>query len=171
MKKENKSGKTAPEQSVEKEGVISKDAILTSEDYNHDLKSRIEQKNNSKVINFKGLILIAPDFAEWLQNLVRFGNVDSQALIQLTNLKDKENICFRVTLYTTDHCYSIYGYQPTEKNPKGYLGAGGQTRKPRVGEDWNRGNDLPDGEYSKKTFEKIVHGIVRYELKNLQLWR
>ena len=172
MKKENKSGKTAPEQSVEKEGIISPDGILTNEDYNRDLKEKLERdKGNSKLIKFNELTKIAPDFAKWLQNLVRYGNVDSQALIFATQLDKKEENNFSVWLYTNDHCYAIYGHPPTKKNSKGYLGAGGNTRKPRVGEFWNRGNDLPDGDYSKKTFDKIVYGIVRYELKNLQLWR
>lgn len=174
MKEENKSGKTAPEQSEDKKGVYmpERDAVQTVEDYNRDLKERIEEKReNSKLIKFNELEKLAPDFAKWLQTLVRYGNVDSQALIFATQLNNKEQNNFSVWLYTNDHCYSIYGYPPTEKNPKGYLGAGGNTRKPRVGEDWNRGNDLPDGNYSKKTFDKIVYGIVRYELKNLQLWR
>ena len=39
-----------------------------------------------------------------------------------------------------------------------------QTRKPRAGEDWNRGNDLADGPYSEETWREIVNDIVAYEL-------
>ena len=171
MKDGNKSGKNAPEQSKEKEGVISPDGILTNEDYNLDLKERLESKRNSEIIKFNELMKLAPEFAKWLKNLVRYGNVDSQAMIYKTQLDNKKENNFSVIIYTNDHSYSFYGFAPTDEKPKGYLGGGGNTRKPRVGEDWNRGNDLPDGSYSKKTFDAIVYRIVAYELKNLQLWR
>ena len=73
--------------------------------------------------------------------------------------------------YTDTHKYSIYGYKSSERSPKGYLGCGGDSRKPRPGEDWHRGNDLPDGKYSKKTFDAIARAIVAYEIKSRQLWR
>ena len=38
------------------------------------------------------------------------------------------------------------------------------TRKPRAGEDWNRGRDLADGSYTKETWDKIISNIVSYEL-------
>lgn len=170
MKKGNKSGKTAPEQPKET-GHPAEDVICSNEEYNKDLKQRLEENSKSKLIKYEELIDIAPEFAIWLKEIVRYGNVDSQALIFWNiNRKDDGNH-FTVHLYTNDHCYSIYGYAPTEKNPRGYLGCGATTRKPRVGEDWNRGNDLPDGKYCKETFDAIVHRIVAYELKNLQLWR
>lgn len=169
MNKGNKSGKNAPEQPESINGFPAEDVICSDEDYNKDLKQRIEEKTNSKVIKYEELIIIAPDFAIWLKEIVRYGNVDSQAII-LSNLNGDDNN-FRVTIYTNDHCYAFYGYAPSENKPDGYLGAGVTTRKPRVGEDWNRGNDLPDGKYCKKTFDAIVKRIVAFELKNLQLWR
>ena len=57
------------------------------------------------------------------------------------------------------------------KEDSGYLGCGVTSRKNRVGEDWVRGSDLPDGGYSKETFDMIIRAIVRYELQLLQLWR
>jgi len=168
---ENKSGKHAPEHSVI-------DVAESPELYNQRLKERLEEKRDSKIISWEELVNIAPDMAIWLKQIVRYGNVDSQVLIyqslnQRSNITetDEEKCRFHCDFYTDTHKYSIYGYQPTEKNPDGYLGCGATTRKPRVGEDWNRGNDLPDGKYSKKTFDKIVRGIVAYELKSLQLWR
>lgn len=65
----------------------------------------------------------------------------------------------------------MVGTKQISGDNKGYLGCVVSTRKSRVGEDWNRGSDLPDGKYSKKTFDSIVKRIVAYELKNLQLWR
>jgi hypothetical protein len=165
MVKANKSGKTAPEQAHPAE-----DVICSIEEYNADVKKRFEERYNGhfKLIKFEEFLNIAPQFALWLKSVVRYGNVDSQILI-LWNLDEPER--FRCLLYTNDHQYSITGYEGTEKNPKGYLGCTASTRKPRPGEDWNRGNDLPDGKYSKETFDKIIRGIVAYELKTIQLFR
>jgi hypothetical protein len=37
-------------------------------------------------------------------------------------------------------------------------------RKPRAGEDWTRGNDLPDGAYCYETWIKIKNAIIKHEL-------
>ena len=82
----------------------------------------------------------------------------------------------RLKFFTKEHQYNVSAVLPDRnefipelKNPKtfsndGYLGCISQTRKPRAGEDWNRGNDLADGSYSKETFDKIVYDILAYEL-------
>jgi len=168
MKDANKSGKIAPEHAeTEDEGIAR--IVPTAEEYNENLKESIEGK--SKLIKYEELINIAPDFAIWLKSMVRYGNVDSQVLIFWKINHDGDENRFNVRFYTDTHIYSISGYEPIDSNPKGYLGCTSSTRKARVGEDWNRGNDLPDGGYSKETFDKIVRGIVAYELKSLQLWR
>jgi len=171
---ENKSGKHAPEHSESSVMEIANNPKV----YNENLKERLEEKRDAKIISWEELVNIAPDMAIWLKEIVRYGNVDSQVLIyqslnQRSNITetDEEKCRFHCDFYTDTHKYSIYGYAPTEKNPDGYLGCVGTTRKARPGEDWNRGNDLPDGKYSRKTFNKIVRGIVAYELKSLQLWR
>lgn len=46
-----------------------------------------------------------------------------------------------------------------------YLGCIAHTRYFRPGEKWTRGNDLPDGEFSRKTWDAIVNAILRYELQ------
>jgi len=166
MKENVKSGKNAPEQTEVHPSV---EKIETNEEYNKRLTDRLNEKNGSTLVKYKELLKVAPKLALWLKELVRFGNVDSQVLIFINTNESGKNK-FHCELYTNDHCYSIYGNQPTETN-KGYLGCGATTRKNRVGEDWNRGNDLPDGKYNKKTFDAIVRRIVAYELKTLQLWR
>lgn len=45
-----------------------------------------------------------------------------------------------------------------------YLGCVATSRIVRPGEDWTRGNDMPDGEFSRETFDRIIQGIVGYEL-------
>jgi hypothetical protein len=47
---------------------------------------------------------------------------------------------------------------------RGYLGATASSRTPRAGEDWTRGNDLADGDFSKNTWHRILSDIVGYEL-------
>ncbi len=145
------------------------DRVETNEEYNQELKRRLSEKNNATLIKYEQLIDVAPEFALWLKELVRYGNVDSQVLIFLDTKEAGKNR-FVCRLFTNNHCYSISGYKPI-KGSGGYLGCIVSTRKNRVGEDWNRGNDLPDGKYSKKTFDAIVRRIVAYELKTLQLWR
>ena len=63
-----------------------------------------------------------------------------------------------IALYTNEHCYRI------SASTKDYLGCIAQTRKPRAGEDWTRGNDLPDGKFCRETWDKIIKAIVGYEL-------
>lgn len=152
-----------------------KERILTNEEYNKDLKEKIEIRHDSILINFEEFINYVPDLAIWLKNIVRYGNVDSQALIFIKNTKSNsiypDAIHFSIELFTNEYEYSIYGFTPTENKPKGYLGAGFSTRKSRVGEDWKRGNDLPDGDYCKETFDKIINKMLANEFKKLQLWR
>ena len=45
-----------------------------------------------------------------------------------------------------------------------YLGATATSRRARAGEEWLRGNDLPDGKFSRETFDAITRAIVGYEL-------
>ena len=115
-------------------------------------------------INYKELQKIAPDFSQWIKDYVRYGNVDSQVIISLN--EDKKS--FSCKLFTQDNKYSISGTLPTN-NSQGYLGCIYTQRKPRVGEDWVRGNDLPDGVYNKDTFLKIMRSIIKTELKTIQL--
>ena len=62
-----------------------------------------------------------------------------------------------VTIWTNDHEYHIYASST-------HLGCIASTRKPRAGETWTRGNDLPDGAFSKKTFDSIIRKIAGYEI-------
>lgn len=79
---------------------------------------------------------------------------------------DQENGRVEMMLYTNDHSYRISARPPKQrnKNDKGYLGCQGGSRKPRAGEDWTRGNDLPDGFFCHETWVKILGAIVGYEL-------
>lgn len=62
-----------------------------------------------------------------------------------------------LTLWTNDHEYHIsFSHR--------YMGCIASCRKPRAGENWTRGNDLHDGDFSKETFDGVMKDIVRYEL-------
>lgn len=63
----------------------------------------------------------------------------------------------RIRVFTKENKYT-FGVK------ENYLGCTVSTRKPRAGEDWERGSDLPDGKFSRETWEKIKHAIIRYEL-------
>lgn len=68
---------------------------------------------------------------------------------------------YHAYLYTDINRYSI----TAEVNPnKTYMGCIAQTRKPRAGEDWPRGNDLADGPLSPETWHHILADIVCYEI-------
>ena len=71
----------------------------------------------------------------------------------------------RATIYTKTTEYHILGIERT--NGENYLGCIASSRKARPGEDWTRGNDLPDGNLSKKTWRQILAGIVRYEVQRI----
>jgi len=63
---------------------------------------------------------------------------------------------FGVTIYTVTNAYAF-------RITKTYLGCTAGTRMPRAGEDWSRGNDLPDGKFTKETLTKILGAILFYE--------
>jgi len=63
----------------------------------------------------------------------------------------------RTHIYTEEHIYHI------SMTPS-YLGCIMTCRKPEIGEDWSRGSDLPDGDFSQDTFNRIMKGIVSVEM-------
>ena len=83
MKNENKSDNNASEHSKEKEEVYSveKDSIITNDNYNANLRERIEREKNCKIIKYDDLLIHAELFAKWLSKIARYGNVDSIFLI------------------------------------------------------------------------------------------
>lgn len=167
MKEENKSDKIASEHSLD----IPSDGKgdfqpPTNDEYNLNLKERIEEKRKCEIIKYDELPIKAKLFAEWLSTTARYGNVDSLFLIY-----KHEDDRYGCKFYTDSHSYHISIRVPKSLDDNGYAGCTSSTRKSRVGEDWDRGSDLPDGNYSQETFNKIDKGIIRYELKTLQLWR
>jgi len=109
-----------------------------------------------------------PELYEWLKQISRLGQIEK---FILPDYKDELSI----KLYTRSYRYCINVKLPEPNNPKdkflkdgdknyGYMSCYVITRKPRAGEDWNRGNDLADGDYSKETWYRIISKILAYEL-------
>lgn len=131
-------------------------------------KEMFEAENNCRLLKWEDLMKNPwdSDLGMKLKKLARYGNVDSMMLIYKPQDSDKNWI--KVNFFTNEHIYSIsVHWKNTMK--ESYLGCTVSTRKPRPGETWSRGNDLPDGKYNDETWNKILRGIIRYELKTLQI--
>ena len=103
---------------------------------------------------------------QWLKELVYPGKVTDfiQEITGQGNREAEERVlCF----YTEEHVYYINAIERYAATDKSYIGCQVNARKTRAGEDWVRGNDLPDGEFNKKTWDRIIYAIVSYELVKL----
>lgn len=107
---------------------------------------------------------IQKTFKEWLKEICRWGRDDWFLNWKNDTTKDKNYKYFgKVLIYTKDNVYSIRASKDREDDHT-YLGCTVSKRKPRAGEDWNRGNDLADGKFNRETWERIKNDIIRYEL-------
>lgn len=93
---------------------------------------------------------------EWMGEM-KHGYKDSDLYLYEESILSEEDT-IRIRLYTEKNEYCIVA------TVDGYLGCIGSSRKPRAGEDWTRGNDLADGDFSKETWNRILGDIVGYEL-------
>ncbi len=64
--------------------------------------------------------------------------------------------CWRLYFYTETNKYAVVATPD-------YLGCVASSRKPRAGEWWTRGNDLPDGPFCEETWLAILRAVVAYE--------
>lgn len=106
--------------------------------------------SSEEIILTEGRLLI-----DWLMAMQYVGGEKIQIVVNTEDVT-------RIRIFTSDHSYQISA-RPT------YLGCQAGTRKPRAGEEHNRGNDLPDGKFSRGTFVRIIGAIVGYELKTLEV--
>lgn len=102
---------------------------------------------------------------DWLDQLIYPGETSN--FIQEAGVEEPSyhELKRKFYLYTEEHKYMIVAID--RENDSGYLGCQVSTRKPRAGEDWARGNDLPDGPFNKNTWNSILNGIIRYEIVKL----
>lgn len=101
------------------------------------------------------------EFLECLQEVCRFGKTDNFIEWQSEQGDTKGGWRCRIFLYTRTHRYKISAIVHSNKD---YLGCTVSARMPRAGETWTRGNDLPDGSCSRRTWENIKNSIIQYEL-------
>lgn len=102
---------------------------------------------------------IAKQFREWLEEISRWGRVD-----WFVRWYEGQNKPYseKVLIYTKTNEYAIVAKEHEDGHT--YLGCVVSKRKPRAGESWTRGNDLPDGDFSRGTWKRIKDAIIAYEL-------
>ena len=111
------------------------------------------------------------ELVEWLKEIVPFNQIDKytlktregyQAETASASPDDvRHNNYVNYIICTEEHSYSISAHPS-------YLGCIASTRKCRAGENWTRGNDLPDGPSCYDTWQKIKDAILRYELVKIE---
>lgn len=75
-----------------------------------------------------------------------------------------DTLYVRFNIYSETRVYHIQAHLRPKDAYDDYLGATYTTRKDDPGEDWNRGADLSDGEFSRETFNKIVGDFLSLEI-------
>ncbi len=102
---------------------------------------------------------------QWIDQLIFPGKsknfIQELEDLSIPMIEVYRKFCF----YTENHTYFIIAKDRAKED--GYLGCQVQCRKPRPGEDWLRGNDLPDGKFTKATWDIIEKAILNYELVKL----
>jgi len=103
------------------------------------------------------------DVLSWYdRDLSRFSPKNSHMetmLHMVVSGSSEEGTRLRFRLYTETNVYHI-----SASSNKNYLGCIAKSRKPRAGEDWNRGRDLADGPLSEETWRQILADIISFEL-------
>lgn len=99
------------------------------------------------------------DVLEWAKHdFCNDGNTHKTIQIK-TETKDR----IHFYIYTEVNRYNIVAIG----DDKSYLGCQVLSRKPRAGETHQRGRDLPDGDITPETWNKILLAIIRNELVQL----
>lgn len=141
-------------------------AMQTPKQYNDELKHTMEEKRNADLISLDEMKKLGyANFAKWLGNIAKYNNTKKTMLL----FKDRTQNRVFIIFYTAENKYHISAVK--KENGGSYMGCILINRKPRPGEDWGRGSDLPDGKYTKQTWDAIVNRIIAMEMKNLQCWR
>ncbi len=107
---------------------------------------------------------------QWLKELI-FPGVVSDFIQEKSGKDDTNEVVREICFYTKEHQYAINAIERFDGDDNSYLGCQVSTRKARAGEDWMRGNDLPDGKFTKKTWDIIINAIVSYELVKLSVYQ
>ena len=116
------------------------------------------------------------DFDEWLEDLIYPREVDDFIEVLYDGgegTPEGFQYTKKIAFYTDRHKYYITAIEEEDDGKyvgtAGYLSCQVETRKPRAGEDWHRGNDLADGPFTCQTLEQIKNSIIAYELEVLSV--
>ena len=102
----------------------------------------------------------------WLRAIYSPSQIDKAVLV-----RPDAGQCgsIHVKIWTSTNEYRVcVSPRPTGGLEDAYMGASASTRKPRAGEAWTRGNDLPDGNFSKELWQEIMVAIVKYEAQEVK---
>lgn len=100
----------------------------------------------------------------WISQDLGMRSLASKKVCDVTSEHDLVQNQYKINIYTFTNCYTIFA---KDDDNGGYLGCGVTARKSRPGETWLRGNDLPDGKLNRSTWNRIIKGIVCYELEDI----
>jgi len=105
------------------------------------------------------------ELVEWLKEIVPFSKLDlytrkTREGYNADHEAGRHDNHVNYIICTDNHRYSISA-------TPWYLGCIASTTFYRPGEDWTRGNDLPDGPFRYETWLHIKDAIIRYELVKL----
>lgn len=109
-------------------------------------------------------------FDQWLKELI-FPGIVKDFIQDVSGSGTGTVITRKICFYTNDNQYFITAIERSDGDDNSYLGCQVTTRKCRAGENWTRGNDLPDGKFTKKTWDMIINAIVNYELVKLSVYQ
>lgn len=96
-------------------------------------------------------------FATWNRNVTEVHSYEDDGY--------NPNRAARIWVDTATNRFTIKAHSKEEEDHT-YLGCIAQSKRWRAGEDWHRGNDLPDGEMTDETWWRILGAIVGYELQD-----
>jgi len=134
-----------------------------TQERNHQVRSKYEEKYNCTIRDAEWLQTNYPDLYNWANYIGKWAYISRVGII----CEFKGSVVIKVA--TEKHIYHINAVKPngngnSGNTDKGYLGCTMSNRAPEFGEYWTRGSDLMDGPYDKETWYKIMSDIVACEL-------
>lgn len=150
----------------------------TEEELRRDTINRLSRDYEGTVIDSKEFFKIFPETKSWFAPMIRYQNFDSLLRFvkvrsvhfnpwDFSVIKEGSDFFYKVYFYTDNNEYCIH-FQAVKNAPEDvYIAGYSKSRRTYPGETWTRGSDLPDGDYSYKTFCKIKDAIISSELKTL----